>query len=105
MPNKETYREIANLFGISDGMCCDIVHKLAATFSKYLVEKTIRWPTRDEKIEIAWTIEQTKGFPHVIGMVDGSHIAVKKPVHGGVHYYETEMISILLFCKVKFIIF
>ncbi len=95
--NKSCYREIGNLFGICETSCCDIVHKILKTFSLYLVAKVIKWPTHNEMIEISWLIEEMKGFPYVIGMIDGSHIAVRRPRGGGdVFYNRKDFFSIVL---------
>ena len=88
MSNKVTYRQLENLFGFCKNFCCDVIHMIAKTFSQYLVRKTIRWPNHHERIEISWTIEQTKRFPNVIGMIDGTHIPVQKPRDGGLHFYN-----------------
>ena len=97
MANKETYREIANLFGVCESACCTFVHRLAEAFSKYILPKVVKWPTDNEKVEISYTIEEAKGFPHVIGMIDGCHIPIKKPyVNGDQYYNRKDFFSIVL---------
>ncbi|XP_058456073.1 putative nuclease HARBI1 [Malaya genurostris] len=78
--NKETYREVANLFDIA--LC---------TFFKYLnnildflynISKTIiKFPTStEEKRTIAEGFERISNFPNVVGAIDGSYIMIRKPV-------------------------
>ena len=78
MASNETYREISNLFGVCETVCCQTVHRMGALFTKYVVPRVIKWPSPAEKIEISYDIESAKGFPGVIGMIDGCHIPVKK---------------------------
>ena len=97
MINKETYREIGNLFGISESVCFNSVQLFVKTFREYIVPKAVRWPTPEEKIEISSSIEDSKGFPGVMGMIDGCHIPVKRPANGGAHYYNRkDFYSIIL---------
>lgn len=39
----------------------------------------IRWPTEEEAMESARIFEQKKGFPGIIGAIDGTHIKIAAP--------------------------
>ena len=97
MANKDSYREIANLFDIAEGTCCCIIHNLGHIFCKYILGKVIKWPSDDEKEIIASTYEESKGFPGVIGMIDGCHIPIKQPKeNGAVYYNRKDFYSVIL---------
>ena len=44
-------------------------------------DKLISWPPATEYQAIALEFERKKGFPGVIGAIDGSHIRIKAPAH------------------------
>lgn len=86
LATQQSYREISILFNVPESTCCELVHKMAETFTKYLVPKCIKWPTEEEGNAIAAAVEARTGFSGVIGMIDGCHIPVKRPAHTGEEY-------------------
>ena len=97
MANKDSYREVANLFNMAEGTCCGIVHSLGEIFCKYILAKVIKWPSEDEKHMIANMYQDSKGFPGVIGMIDGCHIPIKQPKDNGpVYYNRKDFFSVIL---------
>lgn len=51
-------------------------------------EKSIRWPqTTEEWNTISSDFYDKRGFPHVLGAVDGKHIIIRRPSNSGSLYY------------------
>jgi len=44
-----------------------------------LREHYIKWPTEQEASKSATCFEQKKGFPGIIGAIDGTHIKIEAP--------------------------
>lgn len=42
-------------------------------------QKLIRWPTEEQAVDVMDGFEAMRGFPGVIGAIDGSHIPIKAP--------------------------
>ena len=59
----------------------------------------ICWPTDADKMEISGKCEELKTFPGVVGMIDGSHIAMRMPPDRGIDYYNRKDFKILLSFK------
>lgn len=74
--NKATYREMAELFGISEsavfGARQSFIDIICSVGKKY-----IKWPTVTEAKENEIKFKLIAGFPGVIGAVDGCHIEIK----------------------------
>ena len=84
------------LFSVPECTCCTTVHQLAEAFTKYMVPKCIRWPTEQERINIARYVEDKMGFPGVMGFIDGCHIPVKRPAHSGDQYYNRKQFTSII---------
>lgn len=52
------------------------------------MNKLIVWPSVDEAQEISNMYLELKGFDGVVGMVDGTHIPIRKPSVRGTDYYN-----------------
>ena len=73
---------------MSESTACDSIRKLLKMISKNLLEKFINWPSQNEQLQCSKHYEDIKGFPGVIGMIDGSHIQIRKPKERGQDYYN-----------------
>jgi DDE superfamily endonuclease len=80
LSNQETFRQIANLFGMAHRSTAhDCVIQVCQAIVQYLSTKYIKWPSDAEQQEIASAFEASSGFPGIIGCIDGTHIPVKPP--------------------------
>ena len=73
---KEPYCRIADRFGVSESTACTITRTIFRVISESLMPKFIVWPSQVEQREIIHLYEETKRFPGVIGMIDGTHIPI-----------------------------
>ena len=62
------FRKAANAFGIAKNIVSMIIRRVTKAISNHLVDKYIKLP---------WT-EEKHGFPHCLGAVNGTHIAIKQ---------------------------
>ncbi|XP_055838409.1 putative nuclease HARBI1 [Episyrphus balteatus] len=77
--NKDSYREVANLFNISTASMFNILIRLLEFFFE-VSPNFIKFPATDEeKQRAAAKFKQIAGFPGVIGCIDGCYIYVRKP--------------------------
>lgn len=65
----------------------------------------IKWPTEEEAMECATFLEEKKGFPGIIGMIDGTHIKIEAPQENhesyinrkGYHSIQLQVVIFILF--------
>ncbi|XP_024875157.1 putative nuclease HARBI1 isoform X2 [Temnothorax curvispinosus] len=74
-----SYRDVADRFGVTIS-CLHTIITRVTQFIMTLAPNVIRYPTAVEKEESATYFLQEKGFPGVIGAIDGSHIRIDKPM-------------------------
>lgn len=89
MASLDKFSSIADRFGICESSACrSIVHNLLFFIEEHLVRRVIVWPTAEEMAETAGMFQELKQFDGVVGMIDGTHIAIKKPKIRGIDYYN-----------------
>ncbi|KAI4455693.1 hypothetical protein MML48_9g00008709 [Holotrichia oblita] len=84
--NIESFRSVANRFGISKSTCWDVLYRtcklVLAMNNKY---KVLWWPNRQRSVQIIEAFKR-KGMPGVIGAIDGCHMRLVAPVKHHVSY-------------------
>lgn len=88
LASQDKYASIADRFNFSESTACDAIRKLLKFMSDHLLNKLIVWPSADERQRIAALYEESKGFPGVVGMIDGTHIPIRRPPERGIDYYN-----------------
>lgn len=79
--NKCCYRQVANLFCVSESTIFRHLRRLLDFFFD-ISKEIIKFPKSDaEKKEVANKFKQVAGINDVLGCIDGSYIYVRKPVH------------------------
>ncbi|XP_021703681.1 putative nuclease HARBI1 [Aedes aegypti] len=79
--NKNSYREISNLFNLSESSFYKSLNYVLDFFYD-LSKSVIRFPESEhEKEKIASDFRGIAGFPNVIGCIDGSYIYIRKPAN------------------------
>ena len=78
-------RKISNLFGFGKATVSKVIRRVTSVTSEKLGPKYIVLPNTKEEVE-----EQARnfynGFPQCIGVVDGTHIKIKRPVDNPTDY-------------------
>ncbi|XP_021373738.1 protein ANTAGONIST OF LIKE HETEROCHROMATIN PROTEIN 1-like [Mizuhopecten yessoensis] len=77
--SQETVRSIADRFDVSLSTFNDHNRRLLDVFTLHLKTKFISWPARADYRAIIDNFQQMKGFPDVLGAIDGTHIRIKPP--------------------------
>ena len=88
MASLNKYAAIADRFGVSESTASFAVRNLITFIHDYLLSVIILWPTPQEQQEMKDMFMELKHFPGVVGMIDGTHIAIKKPSIRGIDYYN-----------------
>jgi len=102
MASLDKFASIADRFGMSESTACDAIHDLLHFMHQYLLAKVIQWPSAAEMNEMSDMYHDLKGFPGVVGMVDGSHIKIRRPVERGYDYFNRkDFYSIILQAVVR----
>ena len=85
----EMFQSLSFQFRISDRAISYIVKEVCNTILKYLVPLYLKVPsTEEEWLSIAEKFETRWQYPNAIGSIDGKHVVIQKPSHGGSHYYN-----------------
>lgn len=97
LANTEPFRSIADRFGLAMSTVYCIVDETIQWLCSISCD-FIRWPKSDaEKAEIAANFAKCGRFPHVIGLIDSSHIKIRAPILHKIDYYNRKkFFSILL---------
>ncbi|XP_026467667.1 putative nuclease HARBI1 [Ctenocephalides felis] len=72
-----SYRDVSDRFDITLSSLHRIIRRVTS-FLSCISSEFIKWPNHEEKLLIAEGFLQ-KGFPNVIGVIDGCHIRINKP--------------------------
>lgn len=70
---------IAERFDMSRSTVHYYVHKLIDIINVYLLPKFIKWPAIEERPLIAQSLAEKRGFPGILGAIDGCHIPIICP--------------------------
>ncbi|XP_071111938.1 putative nuclease HARBI1 [Haliotis cracherodii] len=76
LSNRESYREVADKFGIDRGHQHRIVMEFCKSVSN-LSARYLAWPSEAQAERIMTAFENKTGFPQVLGCIDGTHIDIK----------------------------
>ena len=99
--SNESYREIAELFAMSEAS----VHKCVDRGVQFLCElapEYIKWPSAEEIPHVVNSFQNLAGFPGVVGAVDGCHIRIKAPNDVQADYIDrttTHSVNLMAVCN------
>lgn len=82
-----SYRDCANRFNLSLSILFDIITRV----SDYLIDiapQHIHWPNEEEREITKTYFQNVKGFPNIIGCIDGTHIRIDRPKESPESYYN-----------------
>lgn len=97
MASKDKYASSADRFGISESTASYAIRNLMAFISGHLLHRVIVWPTQEEMQEMQDLFSEASNFPGVCGIIDATHIEIRKPSNRGIdHYNRKEFYSIIL---------
>ncbi|KAJ8928588.1 hypothetical protein NQ314_018835 [Rhamnusium bicolor] len=82
-----SYRSIGNQFNVCKYSVFICLHKVVKVIVNHLCRRFITWPSPNERNLVANGFSRY-GMEKVIGVVDGCHIPIKKPVTHGTDYFN-----------------
>ena len=83
------FRTIRHLFGIGKGTAEELLHKFCSVLVETFFHRIIKFPTTDAEIgEIISGYLIKCGYPLCLDALDGTHIAVKRPLCYDVDYFN-----------------
>lgn len=88
MASLDKYAAIADRFGVSESKASYAIPNLISFIHDYLLSIISLWPTPKEQQEMKDMYMDLTKFPSVVGMIDGTHISIKKPSIRGIDYYN-----------------
>jgi hypothetical protein len=66
------------LFSVSQPAACQAINEVAEIIASFVPEY-IQFPGKEEQDLITEAFYQESGIPGVVGIVDGTHIRIRKP--------------------------
>ena len=85
----DSYKSVAYSFRVAfNAVCIFIPEVCQAVIDEYSSEVLVCPTTPDGWKEVALGFQNRWNFPHVIGAIDGKHVAIRKPMNSGSFYYN-----------------
>lgn len=81
-----TLQTIADIFGVCESTVFNLVKRISSVICSELMPLHIKWPTGHRVQRTINEFQQLKGFPGVLGAVDGSHIPIRSPTEHQENY-------------------
>ena len=75
--NPECLRSIADRFDVTRSSTFRTYRRICKAISNNLAERFIKFPSSQRAVELMQRFEEKKGFPGVLGALDGCHIPIK----------------------------
>ena len=94
--SQETFRQLSDRFGVAESTVHGVVRKICRCISFYLRHTAIQRPRGSQVDRIRRGFENIKGFPDVLGAIDGSHIPIKPPSQDRDSYINRKKFSSLI---------
>ena len=84
----QNYRNISNQVGIGISTVCECVRECTMVILRHMLHRYIRLPTRQEGMLNMEQWRDQTGIPGIMGAIDGTHIAIRRPIASGEDYYN-----------------
>ena len=82
------YRTLSTLFGLGQSTVCKVVNETCKAITTHLLHKFVQLPQGERLEEDIAGFEAERGFPQVVGAIDGTHIPIICPEESGSDYYN-----------------
>ena len=82
------YRTLGHLFGVGVSTAGAIVRQCCEVIGQQLMPKFVKFPQGQAFMDVLKGFENTWGFPHCAGAVDGSHIPIIAPSEDHTDYFN-----------------
>ena len=86
LASTDSYRSLANLFGVSRAFICVCIREVADAILRKLKPKYLTIAKGDELLRIIGRYKEKWGFPMCAGAIDGTHIPIATPLKNHATY-------------------
>lgn len=87
LANKNTFREVADKFNISESACHKSILTIVAAL-KRISKSYIKLPQREQFHDISLIFARQGGLPYAIGAIDGTHLEIPRPKNHQEDYFN-----------------
>lgn len=77
--NQESLRSVADRFDVTRSSAYRVYRRICKAIAVHLSQRFIQFPSGARAREESERFEETRGFPGVMGAIDGCHIPIKAP--------------------------
>ena len=77
--NQESLRSVADRFDVTRSCAYRVYRRICKAIAVHLSQRFIQFPSGARAREESEKFEETRGFPGVMGAIDGCHIPIKAP--------------------------
>ena len=97
----ETFRSLAFSFRLGNATVSRLIPQVCeAIITEFGPEVMPSDRSEADWVETANEFERLWNFPHVLGAIDGKHVAITKPAHGGSVYYNYKKFHSIIFLAI-----
>lgn len=86
----QDYKTISSQVGIGIGTVGECVRECTMAILRHVLHTYIRLPTRQEGTLNMERWRNQTGLPGIMGVLDCTHIAIRKPIASGMDYYNRD---------------
>lgn len=79
---------LSDLFGQGRSTCSTILNQVTAAINEHLTPQKIYWPSADQMHIVMASFEKQYGIVQCVGLIDDTHIPIKRPVQDGDTYFN-----------------
>ncbi|XP_018576615.1 putative nuclease HARBI1 isoform X2 [Anoplophora glabripennis] len=87
LAKQESFLSAGDRFNLAKSTGHQIFFKVVQHIAD-LREEIIKWPNRQQRLEICRRFQEKSGIPGIVGAIDGCHISIKGPPGNAIDYYN-----------------
>lgn len=80
LANPECIRSVSDRFDISRSTCYEVYMRICTAITNNLADRFIHLPEGNDARNTIQKFEEQRGFPGILGAIDGSHIPIQAPL-------------------------
>ena len=83
-----SYQALSNQFAYGRSTISRIIYLVSSKIKDIITPEYVRWPNAQERARIVQQTLQQSGMPNCVGYIDGTHLAIARPVRNGSDYFN-----------------
>lgn len=89
LANRECIRSVSDRFDIRRSTCCEVYMRVCTAITNNLAQRFIDLPERNDARNTIQKFKEERGFPGILGAIDGIHIPIQAPFNDSEQYIST----------------